>query len=203
MKTSLLILIASVASAQALDLTPIEAKASGEGGQYTYLEFRDGRSKVSYMPPKTWDYQGAASSLRLVDRDVSSAEADITVRPMKEALQLDEASLKSFEEIARQNLPQGAIKVQTESTIISPLEIDGHKTIEVVMCYNFFGQTIKASSLFTIRECAPVRFRVDAQPSSTAARDATLLIFRTTAPLGEFERMRKIFHSSLNTMAGL
>lgn len=203
MKSLLLLLITWAVSASALDLTPIETKASGEGGQYTYVEFRDGHTKMTYMPPKAWDFRGDASCFRMADRDVSSAEIDITLRSLKDPLKLDDSNLKEFEEIAVRGLPQGAIKVETESTVFNPMEIDGHKTVEVVVCYNFFGQTIKASSLFAIRECAPVRFRVGSVPASTMARDSMLLIFRTAAPLNEFDRMRKVFHLSLHTIAGL
>ena len=203
MKILLILTIVSTSIARALDLTPIEAKASNEAGEYSYLEFRDGRSKVTYMPPKSWDYRGDASCLRLSTHDVSSAEFNITHRPLKESLPVAEENLKAFEEIARQSLPQGALKAETETVLFNPMEIDGHKTIEVVMCYSFFGQMIKSSLLFAVRESAPVRFRVEASAASEAARSATLFTFRVAARPGEFQRVRKEFFYSLNTIVGL
>lgn len=203
MKFTSFLLIASIGTAQALDLTPMEAKSSGEGGQYSFVEFRDGRKKVSYMPPSSWVFRGDASCFRLADRDTPSAEIDITLRPVRDSLKVDEAKLKEFEELALLSLPSGTAKATIESVAFNPLEIDSYKTVEVVMSYTFFGQVIKASSLFAIRESAAVRFRIEDSPTANSARGATLITFRTAARPGEFDRIRQIFHSSLHSLAGL
>jgi len=203
MKLTLLFLGLAIPAAQALDFTPIEAKMKGEAGTYSYVEFRDGRSRISYVPPKAWEFRGDSAAFRLCPPAGGSAEVEFHSQALKEPVEMEAENLKAFEAIARESLPPGATKIETLGLAFNPRELDGHKTVEVTLSYGFFGQTIKASLLYVVRQTAPVRFRVDSRASASLARDASLVVFRVAARAADFDRARDAIHQSLGTLSGL
>jgi hypothetical protein len=164
---------------RALDFTPIEVEENGEGGKYQYLQFADGEKRVTYMPPRAWSVTGTASVLKLTPPLAGQADVDIEVQPLIEPLAADP---QEYDKLARANLPAGATKVES-SILENPLDIDGRKTIEVTLRYSFFGQPFCSSSVFL-------------------ARDKELLRFRVAARANDFTALRRVFHSSLHSMAG-
>jgi hypothetical protein len=203
MKLPALLLLLPLVAAHALDFTPLEVKERTEGGMSTYLEFRDGRNRLTYTPPRGWEYRGDAVSFRLAPPDFAGVEIDFRTQALGAPLTASEENLAAFEAFAREALPSGATKVENVVAAFNPIEIDGRKTVEVMLSYSYFGQNLKASCLYVVRECAPVRFRVDSRASSAAAREASLLIFRVAAKPGDFARVRATLHGSLHTLAGL
>ncbi|MEA3207279.1 MAG: hypothetical protein QOE70_336 [Chthoniobacter sp.] len=184
MKLLALLLLSGMCTVHALDFVPTEVKVSGEGGQYTYLQFRDGKTKVGYLPPASWTYKGGGGRFCLVPPEVAGAEIDFRVLTLPPALTVEPANLQAFANLALEAVPNGANKVELLTTVFNPLEIDSRKSIEITLGYNFFGQSLKASHLYIVR-------------------GQTLLLFRVAAQPADFERLRKTFQASLHTLAGL
>lgn len=184
MKLIGLLLIAALPTARAIDFTPREVKEVGEGGAYSYLRFSDGAKSVTYMPPKHWDYHGAGNTFQLKVPNVVGAEIEIAEMPMDEPLTAGEESIKTFEALALESLPQGASKIETSVASFNPCELDGHKTVEITLSYVLFGQSVTVSRLYLPRKKDLLRFTIVSKP-------------------GDFERVRQVFFSSLHTLAGI
>lgn len=184
MKLAALFLLAVSSATHALDFRPIVIESAGEGGKYTYLQFRDQGHAVTYMPPKSWLFIGHASQLCLTAPGITGSEIDISALPMKEPMAVESSSLKVFEELARQSLPAEASKVELVAVAFNPLVIDARQTVEVTFNYVIFGGPIKVSLLY-------------------AARENELLCFRVVARPADFARLQQTFKVSLYSLAGL
>lgn len=183
MNTALL-LLAAASSAVALDFRPVLVESRGEGGKYTYLEFRDLGNTVTYMPPRTWRFHGGATRLSLTAPDTKGVEIDIGVLPLREPMPVDAAHLSAFASLALLSLPAEAVKVEQVAVDFNPLLIDGHATVEVTFKYVIFGGPIEVSYLYAARENALICFRVVARPE-------------------DFDRLHQTFRLSLYSFAGL
>ena len=184
MKLATLFLIAAASLAHALDFRPIVIESAGEGGKYTYLLFRDQGKAVTYMPPKAWLYNGHASRLGLAAPGTVGAEIDMSVLPLKESMAVESSNFRAFAELARRSLPSEASKVELADVACNPLNIDGHRTIEIIFTYVIFGGPVKMSLLY-------------------AARENELLCFRVVARPEDFDRLHQTFNLSLHSLAGL
>lgn len=185
MKLIALFLLAATAAAPALDFRPLVVEAQGEGGKYTYLEFRDEGKSVTYMPPRGWKIYGRDSHLCLSVPGCTGVEIDFGLIPVGEAVVEQGTNLLLLlEKLARAALPPAATKVELLGAEQNPLIIDGHQTIEVTFRYVIFGGPLKVSFLYL-------------------ARKGELLCFRVVAPPAEFERLHETFRLSLHTFAGL
>lgn len=184
MKLTALLLLAAAYATYAIDFRPVAIEAAGEGGKYTYLQFRDQGQAVTYMPPRSWRFIGHASQLCLTAPDVTGAEIDICALPMKEPMAVESANVQAFVELARQSLPAEAYKVEMTAAAFNPLIIDSHQTVEVTFTYVIFGGPIKVSLLY-------------------AAREGELLCFRVVARPDDFDRLSQTFKMSLHSLAGL
>ena len=159
MKLPALLLFAVASAAHALDFRPIVIESAGEGGKYTYLQFRDQGHAVTYMPPKSWHFVGHASQLGLTVPGATGAEIDISALPMKEPPTVARSNLQAFESLARQSLPAEAAKVELTAVCFNPLVIDARQTVEVTFTYVIFGGPIKVSLLYAARENELLCFR--------------------------------------------
>lgn len=184
MKLSAFLLLAVVSAAGALDFRPTVVEGRGEGGKYSYLQFRDNGNNVSYMPPRTWGFRGRESTLCLTVPGTTGVEIDIGVLPLKDPRLEEPRNLRAFEEFSRQLLPGEAAKVEFVAVEFNPLVIDGRNTVEVTFSYLIFGGPIKVSFLY-------------------AVRDKDLLCFRVVAKPEEFDRLHQTFRTSLHSFAGL
>jgi hypothetical protein len=184
MKRASLLLLAAASTAGALDFRPMLMDGIGEGGRYTYLEFRDEGKVVTYMPPRTWRFHGVASQLCLTVPETTGVEIDISLLAAGKPLPVEAENLSAFEDLARKSLPSEAVKVARGGVAFSPLIIDGHKTVEVTFDYIIFGGPIRVSFLYAAREKALVCFRVVSRPE-------------------DFERLHQAFLLSLHSFAGL
>ncbi len=185
MKLAALLLLAAASAAPALDFHPLVVEAQGEGGKYTYIEFRDEGKAVTYMPPRGWKFHGRDLKLCLVVPDCTGVEIDLGLIAMDEPVDGKGTNfLLMLEKFARASLPEAATKVELLGAEYNPLIIDGHQTVEVTFRYVIFGRPIKVSLLYL-------------------ARKSELLCFRVVAPPAEFDRLHQTFRLSLHTFAGL
>ena len=183
MKLAALLVLATASAAGALDFRPMVMEGRGEGGKYTYLEFRDAGHAVTYMPPRTWRFHGRSDQLCLTVPDTTGVEIDISVLPVGVPMVVETASLPAFEEFARRALPSEAAKVELVA-MDNPLIIDGRKTVEFTFQYTIFGGPVRVSFLYAAREKELVCFRIAARPE-------------------DFDRLRQTFRLSLHSVAGL
>ena len=184
MKLAALLLLAVASAAHALDFRPVVIESAGEGGKYTYLQFRDHGQAVTYMPPKSWLFIGHAAQLCLAAPGTTGAEIDFSALPIKEPMAVESFNLKAFEELARQSLPAEASRVELIGAAFNPLVIDSHQTVEVTFAYVIFGGPIRVSLLY-------------------AARENDLLCFRVVARPADFDRLSQTLKMSLHSLAGL
>ncbi len=184
MKVVALIVMLALPSALALDFAPRVVKEVGEGGEYSYLRFRDGERFVTYLPPRGWDYFGGGHTFRLTPPHVGGAEVEMTWIPMEEPPVAGEDSFEAFAALALESLPKGAAKIESPVARFNPCELDGCKTVEVTLSYVMFGQPVTVSRLYLPRTADLLRFTVVSHPN-------------------DFERLRKVFLASLHTLAGL
>ena len=184
MKLAALLFLAAASVAAALDFRPMVMEGRGEGGKYTYLEFRDDGKAVTYMPPRSWRFHGGAAQLCLTVPDTTGVEIDIGLLALKEPMPVESANLSAFADIARQSLPAEAVKVERGAVDFNPLIIDGHNTVEVTFDYMIFGGPIRVSCLY-------------------AARGKELVCFRVVARPDDFDRVHLAFRLSLHSFAGL
>ena len=184
MKLATLLLIAAATVTHALDFRPIVIESAGEGGKYSYLQFRDQGKTVTYMPPKAWLYSGQASRLGLAAPGTAGAEIDISALPLKESMAVESSNFRAFAELARRSLPAEASKVELADVTYNPLNLDGHRTIEMIFTYVIFGGPVKVSLLYAVRENELLCFRVVARPE-------------------DFDRLHQAFKLSLHSLAGL
>ena len=184
MRLAALLLCFVAPAAWALDFRPAEQKAAGEGGEYGYLQFYDKKRCVTYVPPARWDYSGRGGRFRLMPPNVTQADLDMEVQTLRAPMPVESTDSKAFEALARGELPEGAGRVETVGVTPNPLEIDGHRTIEVTLIYAFHGGMFKASYLYL-------------------ARGNELLRFRVACKAADFDELRQTFQASLHTLAGL
>jgi hypothetical protein len=184
MKLAAFLLLAAVTGAAALDFRPMLIEAQGEGGKYTYLQFRDAGKAVTYLPPRGWKFHGRADALCLTVPETVGVEIDIRVVPLEEPLRVESASQSAFEQVARRALPGEGTKVELVAVEANPLSIDGHKTIEFTFQYVIFGGPVRVSFLYLTRGEELLCFRVASHPTA-------------------FDRLHRIFRQSLHSFAGL
>lgn len=184
MKLAVLLLLAAVSGAAALDLRAIVMEAQGEGGKYTYLEFRDRGKPVTYMPPTGWKFHGRAEALSFTVAETVGVEIDIRRQELDVPLSMDESDGRAFERLARQSLPGDATKVELLGREANPLRIDGRATVEFTFQYVIFGSPVRVSQLYLTRGYELLCFRVVARPA-------------------DFARLHRTFRQSLHSFDGL
>ena len=84
---------------------------------------------------------------------------------MAEEYQLDERMIKKLKEDLVRSLPKSGTQIQIVSEVTNTLLINGHKTYEVTIGYQNYGQEYRISVLFANLGRQQLRFRVLARAS--------------------------------------
>jgi len=149
-----------------LDLTPATTARKLDGVSIPELLFSDGSQKVSYESPRGWSYSAVSSrNIRFQPPQVSQAETTIESIPMADEYQLDEKLIKTLKEDLVRSLPKSSTQIQVVSEVNDTLLINGHKTYEVTIGYQNYGQKYRISVLFANLGRQQLRFRVFARAS--------------------------------------
>ena len=149
-----------------LDLTPATATRHLEGFSFPELIFSDGPQQVSYEFPRGWSYSAISSrQIRFQPPQVSQAETTIESIPMADEYQFDEKLIKKLKEDLVRSLPKSSTQIQLVSEVNDTLLINGHKTYEVTIGYQNYGQKYRISVLFANLGRQQLRFRVLARAS--------------------------------------
>ena len=149
-----------------LDLTPADTARELDGVTIPALLFSDGSQKVSYESPRGWSYSALSSrEIRFQPPEVFQAETTIESIPMAGEYQFDERLIKKLKDDLVRGLPKSSTQIQIVSEVTNTLLVNGHKTYEVTIGYQNYGQEYRISVLFANLGRQQLRFRVLARAS--------------------------------------
>lgn len=171
-----IILLASSAYAD-LDLTPREEEYQLDGTKQRQLVFADGGRRVTYTPPRNWQYSGGGNRFVLRPSSELSAEATTTVNKLPRAEVFDDTTTKRLCDEVLASVPSGATKVTLVSQQMNPLRIEGKQTFLVIINYDLYGGPYTRSAMFLNRQNEQVRFQLTCYRNS-------------------FQKLQKAFESS-------
>jgi hypothetical protein len=149
-----------------------------EGIKFSQLVFRDNGRKVTYEQPRGWTYLADNSRIRFTPPGVTQAQAEIDQLPLTGPLAFDEATDKKLREQLLAGLPAGSQDAKVESEEKSPLKKNDCDTYGVTISYRLYGQDFLSSVLYL-------------------NLPDTLVRFRATARKADFEKIHRVFRSSV------
>ncbi|MBV9009460.1 MAG: hypothetical protein JO354_09895, partial [Verrucomicrobia bacterium] len=127
------------------------------------VAFSDGEKKITYQPPRGWEYNGTSAQFTLHPPGKIQAEATISRLPLSAPSTFDDETVKRLTAQAVALLPKESSEVTVVSQENSPLTINHKETLEVVLSYRLLGQLYYRSILFLNRENEQVRFQLTAR----------------------------------------
>lgn len=157
--SAVLISLASFAYAD-LNLTPRVEEYQLDGVKLRQLVFTDGDRRVTYTPPRKWDYSGGGNRLALRPASAPTAEATITVGKLSQAGVFDEATTKRLSDEVLASVPNGSTHVALVSQQMNPLLIERKETFLVVINYDYYGNPYARSVMFLNRQNEQLRFQL-------------------------------------------
>lgn len=158
------LLLASLVPASAIiNLTPRSSFRDLEGVQIPELLFSDGEKKISYEPPKGWEYYGGGTEITFSSPEHSLSEAKIELGPHSNPLALDEEGINLLKKEALKLIPKDSEKVIFFSEEKNPIMFNESETFEVFHSFVLFAQQYKTSVLFVNLGDQQLRFRVIAK----------------------------------------
>lgn len=155
----ILISLAGLARAD-LELTPRLEQYDLDGVQLRQLVFTDGDRRVTYTPPKNWEYSGGGSRFVLHPASQAAAEAVIAVTKLPTAEVFDQTTTKRMSDEVLGSVPRGATNVTLVSQQLNPLLIERKETFLVVISYDYYSLPYAKSAMFLIRKNDQVRFEL-------------------------------------------
>lgn len=163
----LLLTVTGTASLRAdLDLTPNTAARNLDGVNVPRLIFSDGSRNVAYESPKGWSYSAVSSrEIRFQPPQLTQAETTIETVPLAEEYQLDQKLVAKLKEDLVRSLPKTSTQVEVVSEVSDALMINGHKTYEITIGYQNYGQRYRLSVLYANLGRQQLRCRVLARAS--------------------------------------
>lgn len=160
-----------------LELTPQLEEYELDGVKLQQLVFSDGGRRVTYAPPRKWNYSGGGNRFVLHPAFESNAEAVISVSNLSRPETFDEPTTKRLCDEVLASVPPGGTNVTLVSQHLNPMLIGRKPTFLVVISYDCYGQAYAKSVMFLNRQNDQVRFQL------TAGRNV-------------FREMQKTFESS-------
>lgn len=162
----------------AIDFTPTVNQYQSEGAQYSSVNFKDEKRRVSIILPRQWTCHGNSSRLQMIPPSQNYAEGLIQSSPTKGLLRFDEATVKALEKQVFATLPQGSQGVTILSQQENRIMLGQNLSYEFVVSYQTLGQAFCRSVIFV--NCP------DQQ-----------LVFRFSALAMAFDNLNKAFRQSL------
>jgi hypothetical protein len=150
-----------IGSARAdLKLTPTVADYDLDGATLHQLVFPDGERRITYTPPKGWDYAGSSNRLLLHPPQALAAEAQISLIKLTKPKTFDEATMQGLSEEALALVPNKATNVSIVSQQKNILMIERKETFSLIIKYDFYGQPYLRSVMFLNRKNEQLRFEL-------------------------------------------
>ena len=164
MDRSLILVLASglfIVSARAdLQLTPRVTQYEADGVKSQLLAFPDGGDKkVTYTPPRGWEYAGSATKFTLRPPGKPQAEGVIEKISLGEPAVFDEQTTKKLVAEVLASAPGGSTNVTLVAQEKNLFMIGQKETFLVTISYNFYGQNYQRSTMFLNRGNEQLRFQ--------------------------------------------
>jgi hypothetical protein len=144
----------------ALELTPTIDEFTLDGVTIQQLAFRDGEKKVTYQPPRQWDYRGSPDRLVLHPPGKTQAEAVIMRLTIPQPTGFAPDGAKKLVDEMTAALPSGSSNVTVAAQEKNPVSINRKETFLVTIKYQFGGEKYARSVLFVNREGEQLRFQL-------------------------------------------
>jgi hypothetical protein len=148
-----------------------------DGVKLRQLVFSDGGKRVSYGPPRGWQYFGDEDRLRLLPPTGQAGEAIVTKIKLPQPQSFDDATMKRLTEQVVASAPAGAGRVTVLSQEKNPLLIERKETFLVVINFGLYGTPQTRSVMFLNRDAEQIRFQL-------------------TCPQAKFTQLQKQFFGS-------
>ncbi len=175
---SLLLLAAASMASAGIDLTPVSREYTAEGIKFRQLIFRDGELKISYEPPRLWDYRSAGNVLQLTPSKAERADAAIQAVRLPAPQPLDEKGVAAAKQQFVSSLPPGGQAISILAEEQNPVLLKNTPSYEITASYQALGETFLRSTLFV-------------------NLPDTQLTFRLNARKADFDALHKAFRSSI------
>jgi len=175
---SLLLVLFAVASANALDLTPVVSEYVAEGITFRQLTFKDGKRQAVYEPPRQWTCRGSGNSLQLTPATTDRADAMIQAVELKAPREFDNKAIDALREQFLKSLPPGSQGVILVSEEQNPVSLENGASYAITASYQALGETFMRSAVFV-------------------NLPETQLSFTLTTRKADFETIQKQFRCSI------
>jgi hypothetical protein len=156
-----LVLLANSANAN-LQLTPHETEYDLEGVKLRQLVFFDGAQRITYAPPRGWQYSGGGDRFVLHPTRELSAEAVIRSVNVAQPEAFNNETMKRLAEQATASLPGGSTHIAIVSEEKNPLLIEQKETFLIILHYECYGVPYARSVMFLNRKNEQVIFQFTA-----------------------------------------
>jgi hypothetical protein len=143
-----------------LELMPRLEEYEFDGVKLHQLVFADGDRRVTYTPPRKWEYLGSGNRFTLRPVSTPTAEAIITVNKLLQPEVFDDATKKRLCDEVLASVPSGATNLALVSQQMNPLLIERKETFLVVIHYDYYGSPYARSVMFLDRANEHVRFQL-------------------------------------------
>lgn len=154
-----LVLWASSACAD-LRLVPAAEQYELDGVKLDHLVFSDGGQRITYTPPRGWQYSVRGDQFLLHPSNQSGAEAIISLTKLARPEVFDDAATKQLSEAVITSLPSAARHVSIVLQQKNPLLIESKETFLVVIHYDCNGLEYARSVMFLNRKNEQLRFQL-------------------------------------------
>lgn len=175
---NLLLILAPLQLAAAIDLTPTVREYKAEGLTFRQLTFKDGVRQAVYEPPRLWSCRGSGDSLRLVPPNIDRADAVIQVVGSGAGLKLDDKGMAALKEQFLSTLPPGSQSVTVLSEEQNPVGLENSISYGITASYRAAGEIYIRSVIIV-------------------ARGDQQLTFKFTAPKSDFDGSNRSFRQSI------
>lgn len=175
-------------AAPSLDLTPISKEVRVDGASRRLVFFRSANTAsgrltlVEYAAP--WAINGGRDCAIM---SIPGMDACASIKSLELDEPLDLEDPEAVGEWVKKLIPTGAAGFQIEEIVKDPVRLNEHGTVEVIMCYSFFGRPLQVSAFLCQRR---------------GQRKSEVFLFQlATTPL-HFKQVHKTFLASLYSIVG-
>ena len=137
-----------LSSQGALDLTPREVPATGDGPHARRYFFQDGSERIAFRIDNNMAVSGAAESVAFQFSDLKTSGMKILRSPKNPEASFDGKNLEEYQNIARGLIPANATEIKIEEEKPNPIVINEWTSHQFVFTYNLFGFPYRRSVTF-------------------------------------------------------
>ena len=158
-RTALAVALLASSATASLQLTPTEASEECDGVKLHCLAFFEGSKRITYSPPRGWQYSGGGDRFVLRPNQKGNAEAIIRIVATKPPA-FDEAGIKRLRDFAVSSLPPASVHAAVVSAEKCPLVIERKETFLITVEFESYGVAYTRALMFLNRENDQVQFQL-------------------------------------------